>query len=93
MTFAAAEVALEFLDPADDGDGSDGAMFPTGQVVDDLVVPGVGMLRATLINAGIPTIFINAADIGYSGIELQGVINGDPQALARFEANCFSRAQ
>jgi hypothetical protein len=87
VTFAAAEVALEFLDPADDGDGDGGgAMFPTGQVVDDLVVPGVGTLRVTLINAGIPTIFINAADIGYTGTELQDAINSDPQALARFEA-------
>lgn len=87
VTFAAAEVALEFLDPADDGDGDGGgAMFPTGQVVDDLLVPGVGTLRATLINAGIPTIFVNAADIGYTGTELQDAINGDPQALARFEA-------
>ena len=86
VTFAAAEVALEFLDPADDGDGDGGAMFPTGQVVDDLPVPGVGTLRATLINAGIPTIFVNAADIGYTGTELQDAINGDPQALARFEA-------
>ena len=86
VTFAAAEVALEFLDPADDGDGDGGAMFPTGQVVDDLPVPGVGTLRATLINAGIPTVFVNAADIGYTGTELQDAINGDPQALARFEA-------
>ena len=86
VTFAAAEVALEFLDPADEGDGDGGgAMFPTGQVVDDLEVPGVGTLRATLINAGIPTIFVNAADIGYTGTELQDAINGDAQALARFE--------
>jgi probable AcnD-accessory protein PrpF len=87
VTFPAAEVALEFLDPADDGDGDGGgAMFPTGQVVDDLVVPGLGTLRATLINAGIPTIFLNAADIGYTGTELQDAINGNPEALARFEA-------
>ncbi|MBB6558243.1 putative AcnD-accessory protein PrpF [Acidovorax soli] len=86
VTFPAAEVALEFLDPADEGDGDGGgSMFPTGQVVDDLEVPGVGTLRATLINAGIPTIFVNAADIGYTGTELQDAINGDAQALARFE--------
>jgi len=87
VTFPAAEVALEFLDPADEGDGpGGGAMFPTGQVADDLEVPGVGTLRATLINAGIPTIFLNAADLGYAGTELQDAINGDPAALARFEA-------
>lgn len=90
VTFPAAEVALEFLDPADDsgdGDGEGGgAMFPTGQLVDELVVPGVGRLRATLIHAGIPTIFVNAADLGYTGTELQDAINGDPEALARFEA-------
>jgi probable AcnD-accessory protein PrpF len=85
VTFPAAEVQLEFLDPADDGEQG-GAMFPTGRVVDDLDVPGVGTLKATLINAGIPTIFVNAADIGYSGSELQDAINSDPKALAMFEA-------
>ncbi len=85
VTFPAAEVQIEFLDPAaDEGEGG-GAMFPTGNLVDDLDVPGVGSLKATLINAGIPTIFINAADIGYSGIELQDVINSDAKALAMFE--------
>ncbi len=85
VTFAAAEVALEFLDPADDGEGG-GAMFPTGNVVDELDVPGGGRVAATLINAGIPTIFLNAHDLGYTGTELQGAINGDAQALARFES-------
>ncbi|MCH8501521.1 MAG: 2-methylaconitate cis-trans isomerase PrpF [Aliidiomarina sp.] len=81
VTFPAAEVPIEFLDPAD----GEGAMFPTGNVVDELEVPGVGVFPATLINAGIPTIFVNAADIGYSGTELQGAINEDPKALAMFE--------
>ncbi|WP_296943600.1 2-methylaconitate cis-trans isomerase PrpF [uncultured Massilia sp.] len=85
VTFPAAEVPLEFMDPAAE-EGEGGAMFPTGNLVDVLAVPGVGTLRATLIDAGIPTIFVNAADIGYSGTELQDAINGDPQALARFEA-------
>ncbi|MCT8175638.1 2-methylaconitate cis-trans isomerase PrpF [Variovorax sp. CY25R-8] len=86
VTFAAAEVPLEFIDPADEGEGEGGgAMFPTGRLVDDLEVPGVGTFKATLINAGIPTIFVNAADIGYSGTELQDAINGDPKALAMFE--------
>lgn len=86
VTFAAAEVPLEFIDPADEGEGDGGgAMFPTGKLVDDLEVPGVGTFKATLINAGIPTIFVNAADIGYGGTELQDAINGDPEALARFE--------
>lgn len=86
VTFPAAEVQLEFMDPAaeEDGDGG-GAMFPTGNLVDDLEVPGIGTLKATLINAGIPTIFLNAAEIGYTGTELQEAINGDPAALARFE--------
>ena len=85
VTFAAAEVALEFMDPADDGDAG-GSMFPTGNVVDTLEVPGVGSFAATLINAGIPTIFLNAQELGYTGTELQGAINGDAVALARFEA-------
>ncbi|MBU1436500.1 MAG: 2-methylaconitate cis-trans isomerase PrpF [Gammaproteobacteria bacterium] len=85
VTFPAAEVQIEFLDPAADEDGAGGSMFPTGQLVDELEVPGVGCFKATLINAGIPTIFVNAADIGYSGTELQDAINNDDKALARFE--------
>ncbi|KYZ87901.1 2-methylaconitate cis-trans isomerase PrpF [Alloalcanivorax xenomutans] len=81
VTFPAAEVRIEFMDPAD----GDGAMFPTGNRVDELDIPGIGTLKATLINAGIPTIFVNAADIGYTGTELQGDINEDAEALARFE--------
>ena len=84
VTFPAAEVQIEFLDPADDGkDG--GAMFPTGNVVDTLEVPEVGTFSATFINAGIPTIFLNAEDIGYTGTELQEAINGDAAALKCFE--------
>jgi probable AcnD-accessory protein PrpF len=81
VTFPAAEVQLEFMDPAD----AEGSMFPTGHVVDELDVPGVGKLKATLINAGIPTIFLNAEDIGYKGTELQSDINNDARALAMFE--------
>ena len=81
VTFAAAEVKLEFIDPAD----GDGALFPTGNVADDLEVPGVGTLKATMINAGIPTIFINATDIGYTGTELQDDINNDVAALKKLE--------
>ncbi|UQS92297.1 2-methylaconitate cis-trans isomerase PrpF [Pseudomonas chlororaphis subsp. piscium] len=85
VTFPAAEVQLEFMDPAAEEEGAGGSMFPTGSLVDDLEVPGVGTFKATMINAGIPTIFINARDIGYSGTELQGDINGDPKALVMFE--------
>ncbi|GAB3753080.1 2-methylaconitate cis-trans isomerase PrpF [Lysobacter olei] len=87
VTFPAAEIVLEFIDPADEGEGEGGgAMFPTGQLIDELDVPGVGTLKATMINAGIPTVFVNAADIGYTGSELQDAINGDAKALAMFEA-------
>ena len=86
VTFPAAEVQLEFLDPADEGEGDGGgAMFPTGNLVDDLEVPNIGTFKATLINAGISTIFINAADIGYTGTELQDAINNDTAALEKFE--------
>ncbi|EKN00997.1 2-methylaconitate cis-trans isomerase PrpF [Acidocella sp. MX-AZ02] len=83
VTFPAAEIELEFLDPAEEGDG--GALFPTGHVVDTLEVPGIGSFEATMINAGIPTIFLNAAALGYKGTELQDDVNGDPAALARLE--------
>lgn len=84
VTFPAAEVQIEFLDPADDGEEG-GAMFPTGNVVDTFVVPDIGTFQATFINAGIPTIFLNADEIGYSGTELQDDINSNPEALACFE--------
>jgi probable AcnD-accessory protein PrpF len=85
VTFPAAEVQLEFMDPAAEEEGAGGAMFPTGNLVDDLDVPGVGVLKATMINAGIPTIFVNADAIGYKGTELQDAINEDKKALAMFE--------
>jgi len=85
VTFPAAEVVIEFLDPAADEEGAGGSMFPTGNLVDQLEVPGIGTFAATMINAGIPTIFVNASDIGYVGTELQDAINGDAAALARFE--------
>ena len=85
VAFPAAEIVLEFIDPSDD-DGDGGSMFPTGNVVDALDVPGIGTLQATMINAGIPTIFINAAEIGYDGSELQPAINEDKAALAKLEA-------
>ena len=86
VTFPAAEVQLEFIDPADEGEGEGGgAMFPTGNLVDELEVPGVGTFKATMINAGIPTVFVDAEAIGYTGTELQDAINGDAKALAMFE--------
>lgn len=82
VTFPAAEVQIDFMDPVDPSE----AMFPTGLLVDALDVPGIGTLEATMINAGIPTIFLNAADLGYRGTELQEAINGDLDALRRFES-------
>ena len=81
VTFPAAEIKVEFVDPAD----GDGALFPTGNLVDQLEVPGIGTLQATMINAGIPTIFLNAGEISCDGTELQEAINGDPAALEKFE--------
>ncbi|MGA0817131.1 MAG: 2-methylaconitate cis-trans isomerase PrpF, partial [Burkholderiaceae bacterium] len=88
VTFPAAEIPVEFMDPAADEDGGDDApvsMFPTGNLIDDLEVPGVGVLKATMINAGIPTVFVQAEAIGYTGCELQDDLNGDAAALARLE--------
>ena len=81
VTFPAAEIEVSFMDPAD----GEGSMFPTGNLVDDLEVPGVGTFKATMINSGIPTIFLNAEEIGYEGTELREAINNDPAALERFE--------
>lgn len=86
VTFPAAEIVLEFIDPADEGEGEGGAMFPTGNLVDDLDVPGVGLFKATLINAGVPVVFVQAGALGYDGTELQGLINEDKVALAKLEA-------
>lgn len=85
VTFPSAEIPLEFLDPVDEGDEG-GAMFPTGNVVETLEVPGVGTLQATMITAGIPTVFVRAADVGLSGTELQPAINESRERLALFEA-------
>lgn len=85
VTFPAAEIAVEFIDPASDKDGQGGSMFPTGNLVDELEVPGIGTLRATMIDAGIPTVFIDAEAVNYNGTELQEAINGDPDALLMFE--------
>ena len=85
VTFPAAEIELEFMDPAADEDGGGGSMFPTGNLVDNLEVPGIGTFKATMINAGIPTIFLNADELGYQGTELQDDINNDVDALAKFE--------
>lgn len=85
VTFPAAEIALEFLDPADEGEDG-GAMFPTGNLVDELDVPGHGAFKATLINAGVPVVFVDAAALGYDGTELQPAINEDKAALAKLEA-------
>ncbi|NDH33626.1 MAG: 2-methylaconitate cis-trans isomerase PrpF, partial [Betaproteobacteria bacterium] len=87
VSFPSAEIQLEFIDPGADEEGADAepAMFPTGHLVDALDVPGLGTLQATLINAGIPTIFINAKAIGLAGTELQDAVNNNPELLARFE--------
>ncbi|MGR5120566.1 2-methylaconitate cis-trans isomerase PrpF [Vibrio astriarenae] len=81
VTFPAAEIKVDFVRPT----GEDEALFPTGNLIDDLVLPGVGTLNATLISAGIPTVFIDAESIGYTGVELQEAINGDIEALSMFE--------
>jgi probable AcnD-accessory protein PrpF len=83
VTFPAAEIVLEFMDPAEEGEGA--ALFPTGKLIDDLEVPGIGTFKATMINSGIPTIFLEAQALGYDGTELQDAIYGDPAALKKFE--------
>lgn len=79
VTFPAAEVEVAFTDPVD------GTLFPTGNLVDDLDVPDIGCFNATLINAGIPTLFLNADELGFEGTELQPQINGDAALLEKLE--------
>lgn len=85
VTFPAAEVKIEFIDPVD----ASSAMFPTGNLVDDFDVSGCGLekdcVKATFINAGIPTIFMQAADLGFKGTELQTDINGKKELLDKLE--------
>jgi probable AcnD-accessory protein PrpF len=85
VSFPAAEIQLEFLDPGADAESEGGSMFPTGYLIDQLEVPGIGSFEATMINAGIPTIFVDAASLGFRGTELQADINGDAALLARCE--------
>ncbi|HLG88257.1 MAG TPA: 2-methylaconitate cis-trans isomerase PrpF [Alphaproteobacteria bacterium] len=82
VTFPAAEIKLAFLEPGAD---ENGAMFPTGALVDRFHVPVAGKIEATLINAGNPTIFIEAATLGLTGTELQGDVNGNVALLERAE--------
>ena len=84
VTFPAAEIVLEFLDPSDEGEDG-GSLFPSGYLIDLFLVSDVGTFSATMITAGIPTVFVNAEDIGYTGTELREAINTDAQALARLE--------
>jgi len=86
VTFPAADVQLEFLNPAAEDEDGGGAMFPTGNLVDELDVPGVGRFKATLINSGVSVVFVEAAALGYDGTELQGALNGDQAALDKLEA-------
>ena len=86
VTFPAAEVQLEFMNPAAEEEGAGGALFPTGNLIDTLDVPNLGKLQATMLTAGIPTIFVNAVEIGFTGTELQEAINGSPTKLAKLEA-------
>lgn len=87
VTFPAAEIRLEFMDPgAEEGEAAGGGMFPTGRVVETFDVPGVGPIEATMINAGLPTVFVEAKSLGLGGTELQGDVNGDAALLARVEA-------
>ncbi|WP_306574128.1 2-methylaconitate cis-trans isomerase PrpF [Oligella urethralis] len=85
VTFPAAEIIIEFIDPSDDDGEAGASMFPTDNLVDQLEVPGIGTFSATMISAGIPTIFLKAEELGYQGTELQSDINSDPEALLRFE--------
>lgn len=88
VTFPAAQIRIEFLDPspAQDAEGAPGGMFPTGQALDSLEVPGIGRVEVTMINAGNPAVFIDAAQLGLRGNEMQRDVNGDAALLARCEA-------
>lgn len=82
VAFPAAEIGLEFLDPA----GEAGGLFPTGRRVDGLSLPGGGAIEATLIDAGNPLVLVAASDLGVAGDEPQAELNARPDLLARCEA-------
>lgn len=81
VAFPAAEVKIDFIDPVD----ADSEMFPTGNLIDTLEVPNVGVFQATLINAGIPTIFLQAEQLGLTATELQADVNSNPALLEKLE--------
>lgn len=81
VAFPGAEVVLEFLNPG----GSDGSILPTRNAIDELDIPGFDNLPVTLLNAGNPTIFIDADKVGLKGTETQDQVNSDAELLARLE--------
>jgi probable AcnD-accessory protein PrpF len=84
VTFPAAEILVEFLEPERQPEGH--GMFPTGNAMDVLEVPGLGEVEATMIIAGNPTVFVDSAQIGLRGDEMQTGVNKDFSLLAKLEA-------
>ena len=86
VAFASAAIELEFLDPGGGKAGAAGPLLPTGRAVDVLTAPDGARVEATLINAGNPTVFVDAQAIGLTGLEMQHEVNANPALLDRLEA-------
>jgi len=76
-------VKLEFRDP---GGATTGKLLPTGNVVDTLDVPGLGKIRASLVDAANATVWINAKDIGLTGTELPEQLDADAAVMQKLSA-------
>ncbi len=73
-------VKLEFREP---GGATTGKLLPTGNVVDTLDVAGVGKIRASLVDAANACCFLNAADLGLTGIEMPEALDASTELLER----------
>ncbi|MGI6855137.1 2-methylaconitate cis-trans isomerase PrpF family protein [Mesorhizobium sp. 1B3] len=78
-----APIRLEFLDP---GGAGTGRLLPAGEAESDLQVPGLGIIRATMIDAANPCVFVEAQSIGKLGIELPSTLDDDHACLAALES-------
>lgn len=76
-------VRLAFLSP---GGAVSGLLLPTGNAVDDLAMPDGTTIRASLVDAANPTVFVAADAVGLSGTETAAEIGANAEVCNRLEA-------